>query len=335
MNLNKSSTKVYIVCPANVATGGPLLLHQFADKLINRGINAHMYYFETENCDMSNPVHEFYKKFNIPYKNTIDDNDNNLIVLPEILPEYIFKFKKIQKVIWWLSVDNYLVTHSKKPRFSLKRFLGLKPKHYFYNFNKKPPHLHWSQSIYAIEFLKNKNITDVDYLSDYLDPVFLKEVSNLAIDKLNKENIIAYNPKKGFEITKKLIESTPHFKWVAIENMTPIQVKDLLYKSKVYVDFGNHPGKDRIPREAAVCGCIVITNKEGSANYFEDVSIDEKYKFDDILNKIEIFTKIIEDIFNNNSVHVENFKSYRESIINEEIKFDSDLNNIILKYFNL
>ena len=29
------------------------------------------------------------------------------------------------------------------------------------------------------------------------------------------------------------------------ENLTTKQVKELLLKSKVYIDFGNHPGKDR------------------------------------------------------------------------------------------
>lgn len=333
MNLDKLNSKIFVVCPANTATGGPLLLHQLAYKLIQKGITASMYYFETENCDMTNPVHEFYKDFDIPYITTIEDSDNNLLIIPEVVPEYIFKFKNIQKVIWWLSVDNYLVLHSKKPSFSTKRFLGLKPKQYYYDFKNEPLHFHWAQSMYAIEFLKSKQITQVEYLSDYLDPVFLSEVSSLTYDNLNKENIIAYNPKKGFEITKKLIEVTPQFKWIAIENMTPLQVKDLLYKSKVYIDFGNHPGKDRIPREAAVCGCIVITNREGSAKYFQDVSIGDEYKFNTILEDNNTFTNLVEDIFNNYSVHIDKFKSYRELIINEEQKFNTDLNSIILKYF--
>jgi hypothetical protein len=334
MNLNKSTAKVYIVCPANKATGGPLLLHQLADKFIGNGINAMMYYFETENSDPNNPVHEFYKSFNIPFVTKIDDEESNLLVIPETETKYIFKYKKIQKVIWWLSVDNFLITNAKKRRFSFKRLIGLKPKEKNYSFSATPEHYHWSQSAYAIDFLKNKNITSVEYLSDYLDSVFLNEVSNLSFEKLNKENIIAYNPKKGFETTQKLMALTPNFTWVPIENMTPAEVKALLYKSKLYVDFGNHPGKDRIPREAAVCGCIIITNKEGSAHYFEDVAIDEAYKFEHVLEKTSDFINLVESIFNNYAAHVENFKSYRTRISNEEKRFDTDLKNIIHSYFN-
>lgn len=59
-------------------------------------------------------------------------------------------------------------------------------------------------------------------------------------------------------------------------------------KSKVYIDFGNHPGKDRIPREAAISGCIVITGKRGAAAFAEDVCIPETYKFDESCAKKKI-----------------------------------------------
>jgi len=35
---------------------------------------------------------------------------------------------------------------------------------------------------------------------------------------------------------------------------------------QVYIDFGHHPGQDRLPREAVQCGCVVITGKRGSGN---------------------------------------------------------------------
>ena len=35
---------------------------------------------------------------------------------------------------------------------------------------------------------------------------------------------------------------------------------------QVYIDFGHHPGQDRLPREAVQCGCVVITGTRGSGN---------------------------------------------------------------------
>jgi len=58
MLLNKNS-KVYVVCPANVATGGPELLHQLVYKLNIFGIEAYMYYYNTKKG--KDPVHDEYK----------------------------------------------------------------------------------------------------------------------------------------------------------------------------------------------------------------------------------------------------------------------------------
>ena len=67
------------------------------------------------------------------------------------------------------------------------------------------------------------------------------------------------------EFTRALMAAAPaHFRWVPIQNMTPVEVASLLGRSKVYIDFGAHPGRDRIPREAALCGCVVITGTQGS-----------------------------------------------------------------------
>lgn len=54
----------------------------------------------------------------------------------------------------------------------------------------------------------------------------------------------------------------------------------LLRQCKVYIDFGQHPGMDRIPREAAACGCLVLVGERGSASYFNDVPLPAEYKID-------------------------------------------------------
>jgi hypothetical protein len=330
MTLNKNNSIIYITSPANQATGGPFLLHQLAHKLIQLGFNAKMFY-STGN-ENENPIHDFYKHFKIPYTYKIDDNSNNILVVPETSIEFIFEYKVIRKVIWWLSVDNYFETHQ-KPSFSLKRFLGIKKKRYFYNFNETPKHSHWVQCHYANQFLKSKNISEIDYLSDCLDGIFINEVKDLKFDSIGKKDLIAYNPKKGYEVTKKLIKKAPHLNWVAIENMTPQEVKELLIKSKIYIDFGNHPGKDRIPREAAMCGCIVITNTKGSAKYYEDVAIPEQYKTDYSIEKESQIITLLETCIAEYENKIQDFEFYKSKIINEETIFNNDLQKIISKNF--
>ncbi len=326
MKIDKKNSIIYIACPGNFATGGPYLLHQLAYKLIHLGYNAKMFYLSVSIDE--DPVHEFYKGMKIPYSFEIDNNLSNLLITPESFANLVLKYKDIQTVIWWLSVDNFFETN-KKPSFSVKRFLGLKEKRYQYNFQKEPKHFHWVQSFYAEHFLKSKDISDIKHLSDYLNDIFIDEVKNIKFDSTNKENSIAYNPKKGYEITKILIEKTPHLKWVAIENMTPTEVKELLLKSKIYIDFGHHPGKDRIPREAAICGCIVITNTRGSASFFEDVSIPNNYKIDYSPEKEQEIIKLLETSLFDYDEKSKEFEFYKTKIINEETKFNFDLEEIL------
>lgn len=58
---------------------------------------------------------------------------------------------------------------------------------------------HLCQSYYAIDYLKENGISNTDYLSDYISD----EYFNMPENWENKEDIVVYNPKKGFDFTKK------------------------------------------------------------------------------------------------------------------------------------
>ena len=98
-------------------------------------------------------------------------------------------------------------------------------------------------------------------------------------------------------------------KWIPIIRLRADQVALLMCIAKVYIDFGPHPGKDRIPREAAVCGCCIITNREGSAEYSEDVGIPEEYKLFDMLNYDKVLDTIY-DLIDNYDERVKEYEAY-------------------------
>lgn len=144
-----------------------------------------------------------------------------------------------------------------------------------------------------------------------------------------KEDIVLYNPKKGKEFTEKIIrQSPPDINWVPLINLTTNQVHELIKKSKVYIDFGSHPGKDRFPREAASLGCCVITGKRGAAKYHQDVPINDKYKFDDKTKNIPDIIEQIKFCLANYSSEVNNFSDYRSFIKNEKRIFSEDVKKI-------
>lgn len=349
IKLNKS-TKIYIVATANSATGGPELLHQLAHILNNAGYKAFMYYIPN---DTFNPVHKEYLSYNNPYVKSIDDCPDNIIIFPEMY--WFFKIfdnlKNIQIIIWWLSVDNFIVSRSltkypyktvisifktvnkiiKFPLFDIPKIAFTVQRNYKLNSDRyiKRTHLHLVQSIYARNFLINHNIdaNSISYLSDYLNDDFLK----ICDATFNKENIVIYNPSKGFRFTKKIINLMSGVQFIPIRNMTRAEVKGILKRAKLYIDFGNHPGKDRLPREAAMLGCCVIVGKRGSAINTIDIPIKDSYKYNinnKELNKIII---AIEDCLNKYEEKIVDFQEYRTKILSEKTQFVDNVKEIFGK----
>lgn len=329
---------IYIACPEKIATGGTELLHQLCYKLNLKGIEARIYYY---NRRSDNPVAKRFLKYKSEWVEEIVDISDNVLIIPEINIELLSKYKKVKKYIWWLSVDNYKLKYKEYFKFNLDNLNSFQQKVKFFIknlikgineeknifINNKINHL--VQSKYAEEFLKSKGVNKekIVYLSDYINDDFYIE----KLEKTERENNILYNPKKGLKITKKIMKLFPKFKYIPIENMTPQEIKEVCLNSKIYIDFGNHPGKDRFPRETANLGCIVLTNKRGSAKYFEDVAIPEKYKYDENEQEIKRLGKDIENIFQNYYLVFDEYKNYREKIKREESIFEEELINIFGK----
>lgn len=311
--------KIYIACPPNLATGGPELLHQLCYKLREKGYLSYMYYYGEYTND---PVHERYKKYNTEYVSFIDDDQSNIIIVPEVNIELLKTFKNIKKAIWWLSVDNYFKPKS-NIKYKIKTIFGLLEFNY-----RKENIIHLAQSRYAVEFLKQQDIKEknIYYLSDYLNSIFIEESKDNA--KFEKKNNVLYNPKKGYEFTKKIIDRSKYLNWVPLENLKPEEMSNLMMESKVYIDFGNHPGKDRIPREAAISGCCIITGKRGSANYKDDVYIEDEFKFNDSEENIDSIISKINYIIENYANETKKFDLYRERISKEEAEFENDIDRI-------
>jgi hypothetical protein len=324
LNINNSSI-IYVACPANFATGGPEVLHQLVHQLKILNFNAFMYYYNWSNDD--DPVHPMYKEYQNPYTRNILDVDNNILIVPEIYTKFLNEYSNIQKVIWWLSVDNYYKKFKSKNAFKriLKKILyrfGM----YDFRFENKDNIFHFVQSEYALQHLKEKNISNIFYLSDYLNEQFInKQLQNANI---NRENIVVYNPSKGMDFTKKIIDQASHIRFIPLRNMTREQVAMLLSSAKVYIDFGNHPGKDRIPREASISGCCILTNKRGSAKYHKDVPIPAWAKYEETTGNILHIINKIEEIFDNYETLINEYSEHRKMIENERSQFIQDIKSI-------
>lgn len=319
--------KVYICCPGNSVTGGPELLHQFCDALSSNGVDASIVYYP---LDVNFQLPQQYAHYNVKVTEAKDVVcENAIVIIPEVATLLAKKFGKATICIWWLSVDNYF--GRKKYNWFVRRYLGhaksvLTGDRLSISDMKNYQHL--SQSEYARIFLKSRGI-QCDMLTDYLNETHLKSVD----ESVNRENIIAYNPKKGVKYSNRLISKFKNYKFIPIENMTAPEVRQLLERSKVYIDFGDHPGKDRFPREAAMAGCCVVTGRKGSAANKIDVPVPSCYKLDESAKSFEKdFHEIIENIFQDYERCYTDFEVYKNKISAEFGVFKEQVKQFSIKY---
>lgn len=321
--------KVYVCCPGNAMTAGPEAIHQLVADLNRLGQSASVVYFPFEQDFSTVPA---YQKYKAPISKYTDE-EGSLIIFPEIVTTYAFKVRKAKVAIWWMSVNNFTcqrygyVLRDKLRYF--KYFLkGLRPLGGVQSLKR---FMHLAQSNYAMEFLK-KNGIDGQLLSDpipvYTGDEYLASLGDKC-DQTKRANIILYNPHKGASITNRLMRKYPHWIFKPLQGYNREQLADIFLSSKVYIDFGHHPGKDRLPREAAIHGCCVITGKNGSAANSLDVNISPNYKFSEHDPEFEFKVGIlVEDIFQNFEKHFERFHEYRQTIANEQIEFDKQIYEI-------
>jgi hypothetical protein len=100
---------------------------------------------------------------------------------------------------------------------------------------------------------------------------------------------------------------------------------------KVYIDFGTHPGRDKIPREAVINGCCIIVGRRGSARFYEDIPINKEYKFE--IEGLD-YTKVIKKIhecFKEYKKKIKDFEFYKKEVVKDEKKFEENIKDIFRK----
>jgi hypothetical protein len=316
--------RIFVISPNHRTTGGVELLHQFVDQANRLGANANIVYFPF------NRPHEqpqAYRKYSAPQARLTDCNTQDAVVIvPETLTHLIPKLTKATVAIWWLSVDNYF--GSQKLRFlaanRLWPFTHWRP-------STKQKIFHLSQSQYAVDFLKGNSIPQCSLMTDYLNEDFVNAAG--CMDLSRKDRLVAFNPAKGLERTMAVLKHLPDdIETVALQGLTRDGMVAVLAKAKVYIDFGNHPGKDRIPREAALMNCCVVTNKRGSAANEIDVPLLPMYKVSDTETDYEKSAAVmIASVVNSYEDHLDHFEHYRKSICQERSAFEHQVNCFLVE----
>jgi hypothetical protein len=267
-----------ILCPRNTETGGPEALHQLGAALIASGHQAAMHYLPAR---ASNQCPPRYLHYGVPVVPHFADRADVVVVIPEVMTDWVWRLHHAQPLIWWLSVAFY---RQRPKKWTKRAKLWLRerlPSRRPYTFQPLPRLKHVYHGEYVRRFLAGKGVADALPLCEYLSPAFL--LHEAEVPSAPRRDVCLYNPRKGLAFTQRVIEACARtgIEFVPLAGYGEDALRGLFGSSKLYIDFGEHPGRDRLPREAAACGCIVFTGLRGSAGNPVDVPLPPFYKLDE------------------------------------------------------
>lgn len=335
---------IYMLAPYKLTTGGIELCHQLVDRLRNIGETTFIVYIEGKQINHDCIVTSEYSKYDIQVTDKIEDNSQNMLVIPEIYFDWIFKFKHIQIGCWWMSVDNRYdnchIGDAVKFRKSFIRkikaiydYYHARPhKYHNRNTNRRLKQqgdriTHFYQSCYAQQHLYRLGFSKVLPLTDYINTYYAAAGETPTTEK---KDIILYNPSKGLLFTQKIIAKMPGYEFIPLKGLTREQLKQLFSDAKLYIDFGHFPGKDRLHREAALNRCCIITGKNGAARFYEDVPIGSDYKFDATTSSLPAIVERIKYVLANYDRCIADFGFLRKTIMGEQAAFYREVETAFL-----
>ena len=248
--------EILCVCPANCVTGGPECIHEFVSELNKQvGVHARIWYWDISSYP---PQPEEYRHYGCDYVTDLPEGYDDVLIVPEIWANRIMDYPQCKRAVYWLGLDAYAGWTPAPERGKILEDEDV---------------VHITQSAYAYSFLKLMGVKHLVMCTDFVNPAFYEEY-----EEEERNNVVLYNPAKATPFMHEIIAACPGIEWKPIQGMRRAEVINTMRHSKLYVDFGEFPGRERMPREAVLCGCCIITSKIGSAYYYKDFFHD--YKFD-------------------------------------------------------
>lgn len=326
--------RVFVLYPRGFRTGGPEALHQLVDTLRGLGQDALL-------VPMSGTAHHprvpQYSHYDAPEADSVEDADDCAVVAPEISLDLLYEYRRARRFCWWLSIDNapsfgderslidlrhggnVPATQKRSLERGSERARRLRARRDFTTVH------HVTQSIYAWSFLYAQLDIVGSMLSDYTRVEAFDSV-DLAVER---DAVVCYNPAKDRMLSEMIAAEVPDVRFVPIRDMHPEEVVSTLASASVYLDMGPHPGKDRLPREAALAGAISVVARRG-AGAFLDVPIPWEHKVsmtDPVGNGATVLQRVLADPARARALQLD----YRTSVRKERDIFTAEASAIFLQ----
>ncbi len=338
---------IYVLCPSYLISGGPDALHQIVYYLNKINQYAYLVYVDLRKKKYKVPAcyQEYIKNGEYKLLSEIEDKSDNAIICPETLTFLLDKYSNVKKYVWWLSVNNDTERSNIFDKFKIL-LRKLSPKQLIKQIKKKNKLLN---VIYffkhkKFDFTDNGNITHLcasyyayDYVSNNTNAecfLCVEPISKYFLDNINygtechREDTVIYNPAKNFKFTKKIIKACKGINFLPLKGYSQVELLNIYRKSKLYIDFGTFPGAERIPKEAVINGCCILTGRNGASAYFNDVPINDEFKIASVNENLSLIKSKIEWILSDYDNCIDYFEVYRQFVKNLETNFIEQLSKI-------
>jgi len=129
-----------------------------------------------------------------------------------------------------------------------------------------------TQSYYGQSFVRRHLNQDAFLLTDYPRPM-----PSLS-DVKRQPNLVAFNGAKGQWKIPELRNLLPDIEFLPIQGMSFEEVCGALAAASLYVEIGHLPGRDRLPREAALLGTPTVLLARGAGFCWDDFPLGVDYR---------------------------------------------------------
>jgi hypothetical protein len=188
--------------------------------------------------------------------------------------------------------------------------------------------VHLVQSSYAWAFVATRFDVVPSLVSDYTPNAEFQG----ALQVPRNRHLVTYNPAKGGHIIEAVkAKCPPSIEWRPIAGMTRAEVVATLQGCGVYLDLGHHPGKDRMPREAALSGALSVVARRGSGAFYADVPVPWEHKITPGEGEVTAAAAILPQLIENFDTEVAKQDSYRVAILNERSKFKNEVEDVFVR----
>ncbi|HEU5006861.1 MAG TPA: glycosyltransferase [Jatrophihabitantaceae bacterium] len=249
--------RIHIVCPSDEPSGSAESLHQFGRAAATLGYDTRIAY---GGDPIFGAVPSAFRPYGLRNDQDVADGPDVLALAAHTDVAALEHLGAAHKLVWWLRLDP-------AAEAEVERALAV------------PGAIHLAQSEYARRFLAERGV-EAKLVGDYVARSFVDRAS--AMMPAEKLNTVLYNADATDAFTPQLIAASQGvLQWVPVTGLSRDDVAELMAYSKIYVDFGAHAGRTRLPREALAAGCVVVTGRRGAAGNSVDLALPDGFQFDE------------------------------------------------------